>query len=331
MILITGATGFIGSHLAEKLAEGEEKIRILIRNKEDLGFVREFSEGTRKKMDFAIGDLLDKESLFNALKGVEKVFHLAAISRPMNIPKHVYYDVNFTGTKNLLEACKKNKIKKITHVSTMSVFGFSRDGSPLTENSPKLPVSDYGKSKKLGEEFAIDFCKENKIELAVIRPPMVFGPRDMQFLKLFQLINTGFFPLLKKGRAKIEFCYVKNFVNGILLADKYGKNQEDYNISDGQTYTIKEVYGKIAEKENKNLFPLSIPFWIVKLSGTILEYAFSLFGKKAPFNSGTAEWMSNDNVMGIDKAKKELHYRTIIPLDKSIEETIKWYKEKGLL
>lgn len=331
MILITGASGFIGSHLTEELVKRKEKVRVLVRNLDELGNLNDFQEEIKNKIDIVEGDLLDTTYLIKALNGVDKVFHLAAISRPMNIPKEKYFDVNLNGTRNLMEACKKQKIKKVIHISSMSVFGFSRNTSPLTEKSPKLPVSYYGESKKRGEEFARDFCKKNKIKLVVIRPPMVFGPRDFQFLKLFRLINTGCFPLLKKGEAKLEFCYVKNLVNGILLADKYGKNLEDYNISDGETYTIKEVFEKIAEAENKKLFPFSIPIWTVKTSGLFIEKFFLIFNKKAPFNSGTAEWMSKDNVIDINKAKKELKYKRLIPLEESIKETVKWYKERKLL
>jgi nucleoside-diphosphate-sugar epimerase len=330
MILITGATGFIASHLTEELAKKEKKIRILVRD-DNPGSIRDFSEETRKRIEIVKGDLLDKASLLLALRGISKVFHLAAISRPMNIPRKMYYDVNFKGTKNLFEACKEKGVKKIVHISTISVFGFSRDRTALTENFPKRPVSDYGESKKRGEEFAIDFCRKNKIKLVVVRPPMVFGPRDFQFFKLFKLINTGFFPLIKGGRAKIEFCYAKNLVHAILLADKHGRNLEAYNISDGETYTVKQVFGEIAKAENKKLFPISAPFFCVKLCGFILEKTFSLFGKRAPFNSGTAEWMSKNNSLDISKAKKELGYKRIIPLEESIKDTVKWYKEKNLL
>lgn len=330
MILITGASGFIGSHLTEELAKREKKIKVLIRDG-NLGNIREFSEEIKKKIEIVKGNLLDKASLLKALSRVTKVFHLAAIGRPMNIPRQMYFDINFEGTKNLLEACREKRIKKIIHISTISVFGFSRDRTALTENFPKIPVSDYGESKKRGEEFAIDFCKKNKIKLIIVRPPMVFGPRDFQFLKLFKLINTGVFPLLRKGKAKIEFCYVKNLVNGIILADKYGKNLEAYNFSDGETYTIRKVFSEMAKAENRKLFPFSVPVFAVKVSGLFLEKLFSLFGKKAPFNSGTAEWMSKDNSLDISKAKKELGYKRIIPLEVSIRETIKWYKEKNLL
>jgi nucleoside-diphosphate-sugar epimerase len=153
----------------------------------------------------------------------------------------------------------------------------------------------------------------------------------MQFLKLFRLINTGVFPLIRKGKAKFEFCYVKNLVQGILLADKKGKNLEDYNLNDGKSYTVKEAFSEIAKAEGKNLFPISAPFWIVKVSGFLMEKTYSLFGKKAPFNSGTAEWMSKDNVMDISKAVNELGFGRLIPLEESVKETVKWYKEKGFL
>jgi len=331
MILVTGATGFIGSHLAEKLLENEKKIKVLARDKNNLGSIEDFDKKVRNKIEIIEGDLLNKDSLVKALRGVNKVFHLAAIARPMNVPRQLNFDINVKGTQNLLEACKENKVKKFVHVSTMSVFGFSRDKKSLNENSPKLPVSDYGESKKQGEELVLKFCKKNKINTVIIRPPMVFGPRDFQFLKLFRLINTGFFPLLRKGEAKIEFCYVENLVNGIILADKKGKNLEAYNFTDGKTYRIKEVFGEIAKAENKKLFPFSIPVWVVKISGLGMEKVYSLFGKKAPFNSGTSEWMSNDNIIDINKAKKELGYKRIIPLEKSIPKTVKWYRKKNLL
>ena len=331
MILVTGATGFIGSHLTERLAKGKEKIRVLVRDKNEIGYIEEFDVKIKEDIEIVEGDLSDKESLLKATKDIEKVFHLAAISRPMNIETHVYYDINVTGTRNLLEACEENKVKKIVHVSSMSVFGFSRDGKPLNENSPRLPVSEYGKSKKEGEELVIDFCKKNKIELVVVRPPMVYGGRDMQFFKLFKLINTGNFPLIKQGKAKIEFCFVKNLVEGIVLADERGKNLEGYNISNGETYSIKQVFSEISKAEGKRLFPISIPYLIVKIAGSFIEKIYSVFGKKAPFNSGTAEWMSNDNEIDMSKAKKELGYKIKFPLEKGIKETVDWYKDKGML
>lgn len=331
MILITGASGFIGSHLAEELAKSGCDVRVLIRKHSVEKFKKAISPEILEKIEIAEGDLLDRQSLLNALNGIKKVFHLAAIARPMNVPNRAYYEINLHCTKNLLEACKQCKVRRFIHISTMSVFGYSRTHTPLKETSPKLPVSHYGRSKLFAEEFALKFCKKNKINLVIVRPPMVFGPMDFQFLKLFRLINTGFFPLLRGGKAKFEFCYVKNIVSGILLADKFGRNLEAYNINDGKTYTIKEAFSEIAKAENKKLFPVAPPVFLVMLAGKFMEFLAKLQNRHPLFNSGTAQWMTNDNTMDISKAQNEIHYRQIIPLQESIKETVEWYKKRGLL
>ncbi len=330
-VLITGASGFIGSHLTEELLKKKVKIRVLVKDRTKIDNLKDAFKEKINLIEIVEGNLLNKNSLLKALKNVSKVYHLAAIGRPMNIPKNIYFDVNVTGTKNLIEACKRRGVKKIVHISSMSVFGFSRDGKPLTEKSPKLPVSYYGKSKKEGEEIALELCKKNKIKIVVVRPPMVFGPRDFQFYKLFKAVNMGFFPLLKEGKAKIEFCYVKNLVNGILLADKKGKNLEAYNITDGCSYTIKEVIEEIAKAERKKVIFIHIPVFVMRALGGITEKIYGFLNKTPPFNSNTAEWMSKDNLIDIRKAQKELNYKRVIPLEESIKETVDWYKNKNML
>ncbi|MBD3252188.1 NAD-dependent epimerase/dehydratase family protein [Candidatus Pacearchaeota archaeon] len=334
--LVTGATGFIGSHLVEELIKrgGKEKIRCLVLKKDPI--LKDINEKginllRKRGVEIFFGDLLDSKSLEEATKDVNKVFHLAAISRPMDIPKKLYYETNVAGTRNLLESCKKNNVKKFIYVSSMSGFGFSRNGEIINEKSPKFPVTDYGDSKKQGERLVHSFCKRESINFVIIRPPMVFGPRDYQFLKLFKAINTGFFPLLNKGSAKFEFCYVKNLIKGIILGDEYGRNSEDYNITDGYTYTIREVVYEISKALNINLVPIIIPVSYAKSIAFMFEIPYKIIGRKPPFGVGTASWMSNNNIRDISKAKKEINYKREIPLKKSISETVKWYKSRRFL
>ena len=335
-ILVTGGTGFIGSHLIDELVRKGKEVKCLVLNHDPI-LKEENKKRARnlekKGVEIFYGDLTKKETLKGLLKDVEEIYHSAAIGRPMPLPIEKFFKVNVEGTKNLFNEILKYKkqIKKIIYISSISVLGFSRNRKPLTENSPYMPVSVYGESKKDAEIFVLNFCKKNKLPCVIVRPPMVYGPRDYQFLVLFKSINTGFFPLLKKGKAKIEFLYVKNLVNALLLAKKGIKMNkiEIYNITDGKTYTTGQVFKEIAKQLNKKLLPIPKPLF--KIIALITSSIYKLIGKQPIFHTGTAEWMSNDNPVSCEKAKTELNYRNKIILNKAISETIQWYKRNNYI
>lgn len=339
-VLITGGTGFVGSHLIDELLKKKKKIRCLAL-KEDLilGSINQkrITYFKSKGVEIFYGDLTRRETLAGLLKNIDEVYHIAAIARPMPLPRKEFYNVNFNGTKNLFyEILKQNKhyknqIKKIVYVSSISVLGFSRDKKPLTESSPYLPVSIYGESKRDAEIFVLDFCRKNNLSCTILRPPMIYGPRDYQFLHLFKSINTGIFPLLRKGKAKMEFLYVKNFVQALILAMKKMKFKKVslYNVTDGETYTTGIVFREIARQLNKSLIPFSKPLF--KFIALFVSLPFKIAGKMPPFHPGTAEWMSEDNPVSCEKAKKEIGYKNIIPIKKAVHETILWYRKEGLL
>jgi len=333
--LVTGGTGFIGSHLVENLLSRNRKVRVLamktpleeIEN-ENLEVIRE------KGAEIVYGDLRDRESLDKSVQDVDIIFHLAAISRPMNIPVHVYYDTNEIGTKNLLEACKNIKLKRFIHVSTVSVLGVSQEGRPLKEDDFQKPTGDYGLSKLKGEQLALEYYKNHDIPVVVIRPPLTYGPRCLARLIIFKFVQKRLFPLFKKGQAHMEFCYVDNMVQALLLTEsRQDILGEVFNISDERFYTISEVVNTIAKLERANP-PLinNMPVWLGRLLGLVAELGAKITGIYPPFSRTAAEWMSRDqNVYDISKAKKVLGYSPQISLEEGIKRTIAWYKEKRLL
>src|SRR3989344_2100082 len=143
-ILVTGATGFIGSHLAERLVKDRHRVRALVREKATKDNPEPKNDAVellkRLKVEIAYGDLLDIKSLEKAVKNIDVIFHLAAIARPMAIPDELYFKVNEQGTKNLLEACKNKKLKKIIIMSSISAVGPTRDDNPVNEDTPCRPV-----------------------------------------------------------------------------------------------------------------------------------------------------------------------------------------------
>lgn len=328
-ILVTGGTGFIGSHLVEELINRGENVKCLVRKdhfENRIQFLKALG------VELVYGDILDNESIKNAMNEVDRVYHLAAIARPMPIQEEEYFKVNVTGTKNILEACVASKVKKIVYTSSISAVGPTRDGNPVDESTPCMPVDTYGKSKLESEKVVRDFFEKYKVPVVIIRYPVVFGPLDFAVLKLFKGINTGLFPVLGGGKSRFEFSYVKNIVHGLLLAMEKGKPGEIYHLSDGKTYQLKEIYEAIAKEENKKLLYLPIPVIFFKCMGYAADQIQNFTKIQLPFSSVTIACMTSDYwVVSIEKAKKELGFNQIVPLQQAVKETVEWYKENNYI
>lgn len=333
-ILVTGATGFIGSHLTERLTKEGHKVKALIRNSESENKARKETINLLERLNVEIcfGNLLDKNSLKNAVKNVDVIFHLAAIARPMAIPKKAYFKINEEGTKNLLEeACKNKKIKKIVIMSSVSAVGTARNGVAVNEKTECNPVDTYGWSKLAGEKVAFSYFKEYKLPIVLLRPPMVFGPRDFEMLKLFKTISKGIFPIRSNNKG-MEFLYVENLVEACLCALKEGKNGEIYNISNGEHYSINDIIHAVEKANNKKISSLRFPNWSFVIAGYFIELLSKILRIHPPFKHDTVTWMTKKLwYSDISKAKKELKYNPEITLEEGVRRTIDYYKEKNLI
>lgn len=328
--LVTGGTGFVGSHLVDALVAKGKKVRCLVKKETDTAHPKYFSNVEHLKklgVEIIYGNLTDKNSLKKAVKDVNVIFHLAAIARPMHIPDKLYFEVNIEGTKNLLDAVKNKKIKKIVCMSSISAIGPSRDGKPVNEKTIPRPADVYGESKLAAERI----IKESNLPVIILRPPMIFGPRDFEMLRFFKTVKSGFFPI-RSNKGHFEFCYVENIVQACLLAEKKGKIREIYCISNEKSYTINEVIKTMAEEENVKLINFYFPAFIFQVGGFLMELLGKIFRFHPPFSRETIIWMTKNYwFCDISKAKKELGYKPKINLKEGIKRTVNWYKEKGLL
>jgi len=335
-ILITGATGLIGSHLVEKLATEDKSIRILIM-KNPLQSIENQTLNELKKLNIKIiyGDLRDKESLKPALVGINTVFHCAAISRPMNIPKKMYYDINTQGTRNLLEVCLEQNIDKYIHISAISVLGVSPDGHPLKENEyqPEKSLDNYDLSKKQAESIVLDFYKQHRLPVVIVRPPMVYGPRCIARLTMFKYVKNRLLPLFRNGKGCMEFCYIDNLIDGILLAASSSNALgQIYNLSDEKAYPMHTVIETIAKELKVGLCPIPGLIIPAKVLGYLVEMAGKILGFYHPFSPQVVDWMSYDRcIYDISKAKGELGYRSKVSLQEGIKRSVKWYRDRNLI
>ena len=336
-VLVTGATGFIGSQLVDSLAADGIPVRALVLPGSDLSNLKESGA------ELVQGDIRNPAGLGAAMRNVSVVYHLAAISRhDAKICDAEYHTVNVEGTRNILESAAAAGVRRVVFTGTIEAVGLSRDGRPLTEDTPQNPRNIYGRTKLEAENLVRAFNLRQGVETVVVRPPMTYGPREMLLLtRMFKLIEKGFYPLIGSGRALTEFCYVKNQVQGIRLAADRGRPGEVYFISDERPYAVEEIIDAIATAMGVRLWKPHIPVPLARCMGLTLEllakvlrfYPFIIPQTgRPPFSRKSVAWLSASRLfVDISKARRELGYTPPYDLKQGIRETVKWYREHGLL
>jgi len=318
-ILVTGAAGFIGSFLVKALVKRKENITALVRKTSDPKAVKEL-QGLGANV--VIGDLCDKESLEKAVKGMEAVIHCAAVHNEN------YEDLksnNVDGTKNLLDICLKNNVKRFIHISSAVVFGKIKDG---TEESKCNPESPYAKSKYEGELIVKEYIGKG-IAATILRPPIVYGPHPRaNMIQWLRYIKKGHFMIFGNGTNNIEVVHVDDVAQGVILALNNKKSINQTYIISSPTITMNEFINLIARIEGVKK-PRHIPIWFANL----LAIGFALLSKitkhKPPLTRIKIKNMTRDRSLSIRKAKEELGYEPKITVEEGLTGMIKWCTEKG--
>jgi len=316
---VTGGTGFIGSHLVDKLLEDKNisSVKCLVRNRE------RWLKG--KKYTRVNGNLHSISILHNAMKNVDIVYHLAGLV--MARSQKEFDRANVEATENVIRVAKKAGVKKIVVLSSLAAAGPAY-GAPLVESDPMHPVSNYGKSKKKMEEM-IHETNFNDISITILRPPAVFGPREDQIYSFFKMMNYRICPMVGNGqKPEISLVYVADVIQGIYKAAKHETpGIHTYFISGPEIYNwnyIRKTTGKILGKKN---IPIHIKPNIVKKISSIIETSASVFGKYPVFNKEKANEMVYDWTCSNKKAVEEIGYNPEYSLEEGISKTIQWYKK----
>jgi len=316
--LITGATGFIGSHLAEKLFKRGYEVSSLVRKTSDLKWL----EG----LDIRLieGDCSDKDSLNRCVEGYDYIFHLAGLTKANC--KDDFYSVNTKGTENIIEAVERctPEIKRFIYVSSLSAFGPRVNSELPSEDHKPHPVSDYGKSKLRGEEAVLKYS--DKVPVSILRPSAVYGPRDKEMFLIFKLIKSGFLPYWGDGYTSL--IYIDDLVDAIMLAvekeDAVGKT---YFISDGMVYSNREIVEEIASAMDVKVYKIKLPKSFLPAIGFFGEGISKIMGKSTMLNRDKVkELMYADWVCDITKARNDLCFEPRVGIKVGIKWTADWYR-----
>lgn len=318
-IFITGGTGFIGSHLAEALLHRNpsDDIRCLVRSR------LKWLDG--KPVTPIKGDLNDIEALHEGMRDADLVFHLAAMVKAPR--EETLHHANVEGTENLVRVAQKAGVRNIVMLSSLAAAGpsFSR---PLTEDDPMMPISMYGRSKKLMEEMVHRTASSSDC-ITLLRPPAVYGPREEQILSFFQIASRGICPIVGgNGESRISMVHVADVVQALLLAAGRQKpGVHTYFVSGEDVHSWNEIKEATAAALNRRLFTLSLPPGLVHLAGRVMESAGGLFGAYPDLNKDKAQEMTHQWTCSIEKISRDLGYSPRYSLREGISDTIQWYKK----
>ena len=318
---MTGATGFIGSHLVEALVQQGAQVRCLVRNTSQLEWIKDLP------VELVVGDCREKNSLKQAVQGVDQVFHLAGAI--MAVQEETFFEVNGLGTKNLVQACIEHntRLEKFIYLSSQAAAGPCPSGGKKKESDPCEPVSPYGKSKLLGEELALSHAHE--LPLLVLRPCAVYGPRDKGFLTLFQCLAKNINPCLTGPEQHISLCYVEDLVRAILLAaETQTKSGEIFFLSDGHEYRMGEIGDIFAQAMAKRALKLPLPHQLLFGMAFCAECFAKVTGKPSIMSRGKVREMGCTNwLCDITKASARLGFEPRIALAQGAAFTVAWYRK----
>lgn len=335
--LITGATGFIGSHLAKDLAEKGENIKCLVRPSSPKAAVQ-FLSGLGAEL--VTGDLTNGESLGEAVKGMDTIFHMGGGGR-IDMSEDLCFRINVDGTRNLLEAClRQGDVERFIHVSTCGVMG-SIKNPPADETYPYHPANmAYSQAKTEAEKVALSF--KDRLPVTVIRFPMVYGTPlidgDLSQIEgvtpmsmIFSAVQKGQWVYFGDGMTLTHSIHVNDIVRGVELAATKGKSGEVYILADEIAVPMKTLIEISARALNVPAPRRHIPLPIAMALALLMESVARLTRRKPRLTRELVRGFAATRAFDTSKARRELGFHPEIGLDEGITDTINRYASKGYL
>jgi len=324
-ILVTGGTGFTGSHLVKRLVGDGCEVKVLARPASNTAFLKDLGA------EIIQGDITDKDYVNRAVKDTDKVFHIAAAYREAKLPEASYWAVNLEGTKNIINACIKYNVSKLIHCSTIGVVS-SVDEPPSDESALYSPDDIYQQSKCAAEKEVLKSVREKGLPASVIRPCAIYGPGDLRLLKMFRMIAKRRFYILGSGKALFHMVYIDDLISGFILASQKNNSIGEVFIIGGSEYTtLNELSRVIAEEFGVKPPGIHIPYKPIEILSVLMEYAYKPLRKEPPLYKRRVAFFKKDRAFDISKAKNILGYEPAFDLKEGVHLTAKWYLENGYI
>lgn len=322
---VTGATGFLGSHVARVLAERGADLRLLVRPSSDLNNIRDLNA------ERVVGDLRDPGSIERALTGCEVVFHVAADYRLWVRDPGEMYRSNVEGTRSLLEAARKQGVRRVVYTSSVATMGFTSNGSPADEASPvslKNMIGPYKRSKFMAEQVAID-AAHSGVDVVIVNPTTPIGERDIKPTPTGRIVVDF---LKRKFPAYVEtglnLVDATECARGHIQAFEKGRSGERY-ILGGENLTLKQILDRLAAITGLKSPTVKLPYVFALATSVVDEMVTGrLLGREPRATIDAVRMGRKMMFVSSAKAQRELGWKTV-PVDDALRRSVNWFRENG--
>jgi nucleoside-diphosphate-sugar epimerase len=330
-LLITGSSGFVGSHVLESLLrDGRFEISVILRNPD--GFK---AHPGLPAPPICKGDITRPDTLSRALAGKEVIIHCAALmSNFESQGRKAFYEVNVRGTENLLEATDRNVLKQFIHVSTAGVYGACRNG-PANEDAPYGNVlSDYEWSKKEAELAVLKYAKRHNIPYTILRPSQMYGAAMRYgWVDTLEAISSGQMVIPGMGEGRIHLVNIRDFVDAVksVILNEAAANRI-YNIAGPEVLCLADVFDSIAGIVNAKR-PRRVPYAPVYAASLVLGLlpAGLKRGNLALITPHRVSFFSDDHYYDTTRARAELNFAPRVKIADGMKEMVEWCSREGLI
>jgi len=330
LMLVTGATGLVGSHVVERARAQQIPVRALVRSTTNARMLKECGAET------VPGDMTDSDSLRAAVAGVTVIVHCAAKVGDWG-PVEEYRAANVHGLACLLQAAEQTgSLRRFIHISSLGVYE-ARDhhGTDESEQPNTAGIDGYTLTKVEAEQLVLKHAAERNLPATVLRPGFIYGPRDRTILpRLIERLKGRKFRFLGRGDQLMNNTYVGNLVDAVFAAIDCDQSiGQVYNIHDGRLVTKREFIGAIATQAGCEVPTRAVPLPIARGLAAVLERIWKLRGKtEAPvLSSARIKFLGLNLDFSIAKARRELGYQPRVDFADAMRDTIAWFRAQGLV
>lgn len=323
-LLVTGGTGFVGSHLAESGLKRGFDVNVL-------GLTESPADRKNAEMLRSLGatvfsgSIIDASLCREALEGVTHVYHLAVAMRESGVSDDYFKQVNLDGTKTILDECKRSEVQRFIYCGTIGIFGHRVNGI-ANEDSPKCPGNIYEETKLAGESLTLEYGNEIGLETLSLRPADIYGPRDQRLFKLFMGVSKGHFPLFGAGAGRRHMVYVSDVISAFekaLYSD--AAVGQSFIIAGPEVCTLAQLIDKIRIASRKKRFGYRLPLKPMLYAAAIIEDICSAVGISPPIYRRRMDFFTSDCAFDISRARSILGWEPEVNLDDGIPRTLDYY------